>query len=88
MGSKRKKLNESNIENKTKKKLLDLIGKGVSQRTIALQFGVAKSTVENINKNREAMLKSWEENCSNERKRKLHKTDNEVVNFITLQFFF
>jgi transposase len=27
-----------------------LIGKGVSQRTIAVQFGVAKSTVGNIKK--------------------------------------
>jgi hypothetical protein len=29
---------------------------------IAVQFGVAKSTVENNGKNREAMLKAWEEN--------------------------
>jgi hypothetical protein len=82
MGSKRKKLNELNI----KKNVLDLVDKGVSKPT-AVQFGVAKSTVGNINKNRDAILKSLEENCSNERKRKLRKTDNEAVNLITLQFF-
>jgi hypothetical protein len=52
-----------------------------------VQFGVAKSAVGNINKNRDAILKSWDENCSNERKQKLHITDNEAVNLITLQFF-
>jgi hypothetical protein len=39
--------------------------KSVSQRTIAVQFGVTKSTVGNINKNRDAILKSWEETCFN-----------------------
>jgi hypothetical protein len=34
-----------------------------------VQFGVVKSTVENI-KNREVILKAWEENYSNSRKRK------------------
>jgi hypothetical protein len=33
------------------------------------------------------MLESWEQNCSNEKKRKLRNTDNEVVNLITLQIF-
>jgi hypothetical protein len=64
-----------------------LIDKGVSHRTTAVQFGVAKSTIGNINKNRDAIMQSWEQNCSNERKRKLRKTDNEAVNLITLQFF-
>jgi hypothetical protein len=32
-----------------KKEVLDLIDKGVSQRTIAVQFIVVKSTVGNIN---------------------------------------
>jgi hypothetical protein len=52
-----------------------------------VQFGVAKSTVGNINKNRGAILKAWEENCSNERKRKLRRTDKENVNAVTLPFF-
>jgi hypothetical protein len=64
-----------------------LIDKGINQRAIAVQFGVARSTIGNINKNRDAILKSCEENCSNERKRKLHKTDNEAVNLIALQIF-
>jgi DNA invertase Pin-like site-specific DNA recombinase len=49
-------LNEVNMEKK--KEVLDLIDKGVSERTIAVQFGVAKSTVGNINKNRDAVLKA------------------------------
>jgi DNA invertase Pin-like site-specific DNA recombinase len=69
MGSKRKRLNGLNMEKK--KEVLDLIDKGVSERTIAVHFGVVKSTVGNINKNRGAILKAWEENCSNERKQKL-----------------
>jgi hypothetical protein len=35
-----------------------------------VQFGVVKSTVENIKKKREVILKVWEENYSNNRKRK------------------
>jgi hypothetical protein len=58
MGSKRKKLNELNIEKK-----LDFIDRGVSEPT-AVQFSVAKSTVGNIKKNRNAILKSWEGNFS------------------------
>jgi DNA invertase Pin-like site-specific DNA recombinase len=46
MGSKRKRLNDLNMEKK--KEVLDLIDKGVSQRKIAVQFSVAKSTVGNI----------------------------------------
>jgi transcriptional regulator with XRE-family HTH domain len=48
--------------------VLNLIAKGVSQRAIAVQFGVAKSTIGNIDKNREAILKAWEENFDSERK--------------------
>jgi IS30 family transposase len=70
-----------------KKEVLDLIDKGVSQRAIAVQFGVAKSTVGNIKKNRDSIMKAWEENCSNERKRKLGRTDNENVNSVTYSFF-
>jgi DNA invertase Pin-like site-specific DNA recombinase len=69
-----------------KKEVLDLIAKGVSQQAITVQFGVAKSTIGNIYKNREAILKIWEENCDSERKLKLQKTDNAAV-IITLQSF-
>jgi hypothetical protein len=48
--------------------VLDLIAKGVGQRSIAVQFAVAKSTIGNISKNRETILKVWEENCDSERK--------------------
>jgi FixJ family two-component response regulator len=46
MGSERKRLNELNMEKE--KEVLDIIDKGVSQRKIAVQFTVAKSTVGNI----------------------------------------
>jgi hypothetical protein len=38
--------------------VLHLIAKGVDQRAIAVQFGVAKSTNGNIGKNRQAILKA------------------------------
>jgi hypothetical protein len=38
-------------------------------------------------KHRSTILKAWEEKCSNERKRKLRRTDNENVNAVTPQFF-
>jgi hypothetical protein len=50
-------------------------------------FGVAESTVGNVNKNRAAILKVWEENCGNERKRKLRRTDSKNVNAVTIQSF-
>jgi hypothetical protein len=59
--------------------------KVLSQRKTAVLFIVVKSTVGNIN--RSIILKAWEENCSNERKRKLRRTDNENVNDVTPQFF-
>jgi hypothetical protein len=85
MSSKRKTLNEFHIKNK--RKVLGLIGKDVSQRTFAMQFGVAKSTTGNINKNRDAILKFWKENCSNGRERKLLKTDNEAFISSLYDFF-
>jgi transcriptional regulator with XRE-family HTH domain len=68
-----------------KKEVLDLIDEGISQRTIAVQCGVAKSTAGNIKTG--ATLKAWEENYSNERKRKMRRTYNEDVDAVTLQFF-
>ena len=70
-----------------KKEVLDLIDRGVSERTVAVQFGVAKCTVGNIKKRGGPILEVWEENCNNERKQKLRRTDNENVNAVTLQFF-
>jgi hypothetical protein len=70
-----------------KKEMLDSIDKGVCQRTTAVLFGVAKSTVGNNNRNRGAILKASEDNCSNERKSKVRRSDNKNVNAVTLQFF-
>jgi DNA invertase Pin-like site-specific DNA recombinase len=85
MGSKRKRLDELNMEKR--KEVLDLIGKVVSQRKTAVQFGAATSTVGNIKQKQGPILKDWEENCSNGRKRKLRRTDNENGNAVTLQRF-
>jgi DNA invertase Pin-like site-specific DNA recombinase len=71
MCSKRKKLNEFTTE--SIKEVLDLIAKGVGQRAIRVKFGVAKSTIGNIGKNREAILKAWEENCDSERRKNYEK---------------
>jgi len=51
--------------------VLELIDKYLCQQTTEVQFGVAKSTVGNINKNRGAILRAWEETSNNKRKQKL-----------------
>jgi hypothetical protein len=51
--------------------VLDLIDKYLCQQITEVQFGVAKSTVGNINKNRGTILKAWEETSSNKREEKL-----------------
>ncbi|XP_033222825.1 tigger transposable element-derived protein 6-like [Belonocnema kinseyi] len=63
MGTKRKKTIELTIE--MKKKVLDLIDKGDSQRKSAEAFSIANSTVGNISKNRSEILRAWNENCCN-----------------------
>jgi hypothetical protein len=60
VGSKLK--SELNVTHK--KAVLSLRETDVSQRTTAQQFGVATSTVGNVNKNRNMILKAWEENCT------------------------
>jgi hypothetical protein len=60
MSSKWKKLKEFTV--KHKKEVLDLIDKGVSQWTIAVQFDFAKSLIGNINENTFVILKAWEGN--------------------------
>ena len=83
MGSKRKRLNELHMEKKNE--VLDLIDRGVSERTVAVQFGVANCSAGN-KQNRGTVLKAWEENRSSDRQRKLRRTDNDNVNAVTLQF--
>jgi hypothetical protein len=81
MGSKRKRLNELHMEKKNE--VLDLIDRGVSERTVAVQFGVANCSAGN-KQNRGTVLKAWEEHCSSDRQRKLRRTDNDNVNAVTL----
>lgn len=60
----KRKLVELSIDKK--KEVLDLIARGSSQRKLADQFGVAKSTIGNIAKNKDSIVNSWLGNCSNE----------------------
>jgi hypothetical protein len=79
MDSKWKKLEKLNIRNKKGFRL-------ERQRSADIFCAVwsGEVAVGNINKNRDVMLRPWKENCSNEIKWKLCRTDNEAVNFITL----
>ena len=61
--------------------------KGDSQRKLAEQYGVSKTTIVNIKKNEPSIINSVENNCSQNRKRKMRKTENEEVNNIMLEFF-
>ena len=42
-----------------KKLVLDELGKGRSHRSIAADFGISKTTVGNILRNRESVLSTW-----------------------------
>jgi len=48
---------------------------------------MSKMTVANIKKNEHSIINSVESNCSQYRKQKIRKTENEVVNNIMLEFF-
>ena len=61
--------------------------KGESQRKLAEQYGVSKTTISNIKKNEHSIINSVESNCSQNRKRKIRKAENEEVNNIMLEFF-
>ena len=63
------------------------IQKGESQRKLVEQYGVSKTTIANIKKNEHSIINSVESNCSQNRKRKMRKTENEEVNNIMLEFF-
>jgi len=67
--------------------VLDLIDKYLCQQTTEVQFGVSKSTVGNINKNRGTILRAWEETSNNKRKQNLRRTDNENINAVIPQSF-
>ncbi|XP_021918580.1 uncharacterized protein LOC110829301 isoform X3 [Zootermopsis nevadensis] len=60
-----------------KKLVLDELGKGRSHRSIAADFGISKTTVGNIFKKREAVLRTWRTNANSNhiyRKRKSRRT--------------
>ncbi|XP_044597489.1 tigger transposable element-derived protein 6-like [Cotesia glomerata] len=84
MGVKRK---YTELDIVKKKKIVDLLEQKVSQRNIAIQFGISKTTVVNIGHNKDLILKMWNNNCSGDRKRKLRKTEFEGVNLGVLKFF-
>ena len=70
-----------------KSEVLLRIQKGESQRKLAEQYGVSKTTIANITKNEHSIINSAESNCSQNRKRKMRKTENEEVDNIMLEFF-
>ena len=70
-----------------KSEVLLCIQKGVSQRKLAEQYGVSKTTTADIKKNEHSSINSVESNCSQNRKWKMRKTENEEVNNIMLEFF-
>ena len=59
----------------------------MSQRKLAEQYGLSNTTTVNIKKNEHSIINSVESNCSQNRKRKMKKTENEEVNKIMLKFF-
>ena len=70
-----------------KSEVLLRIPKGESQRKLAKQYGMSKTTIANIEKKEHSIINSVESNCSQNRKRKMRKTENEEVNNIMLEFF-
>lgn len=61
-----------------KKEVLDLLDKGVSQRKVAEQFDISKTSVNNIARRKLEILKASEEN--GDRKRRIRATPNDVIN--------
>lgn len=65
-----------------KKLVLDELGKGRSHRSIAADFGISKTTVGNIYKKRETVLRTWRTSANRNhiyRKRKSRRTTNEEL---------
>jgi len=83
--AKRKLQTELSLQQKSE--VLLRIQKGESQRKPAEQYGVSKTTIVNIKKNEHSIIDSVASNCSQNRKRKMRKTENEEVNNIMLEFF-
>lgn len=62
-----------------KKYVAALIAKGVSQRKIAAEFDIS-TTVIKIKINKSEIDNAWENNCCDERKRKMRKIGNDRIN--------
>ena len=83
--AKRKLQTELSLQQKSEALLR--IQKGESQCKSAEQYGVSKKTIANIKKNEHSIINSVKSSCSQNRKRKMRKTENEEVNYIMLEFF-
>ena len=70
-----------------KSEVLLRIQEGESQRKLAEQCGMSKTTIVNIKKNEHSIINYVESNCSQNRKWKMRKTENEEINNIILEFF-
>lgn len=82
--STRRKYTELDIDKKME--IIALIDKKVSQRALAQQFAISKTTVMNIGKNKKQILEMSREKFSRKRKRKVRKTYNEPVNSAVWKF--
>jgi transcriptional regulator with XRE-family HTH domain len=71
----------------TESEVLLHIQKGESQRKLAGQYGVSKTTIANIKKNEHSIINSVDSNSSKNRKREMRRTENEEVNNIRLESF-
>jgi transcriptional regulator with XRE-family HTH domain len=82
--AKRKLQMELSLQQKSE--VLQRIQKGESQSKLAEQYGVS-NTIVSIKKNEHSIINAVESNSSQNRRRKIKKTENEEVNNIILEFF-
>jgi len=78
---------QTELSLRQKSEVLLRIQKGESQCKLAEQYGVSKTTIANTKKNEHSVTNAVESNCSQNRKWKMRKTENEEVNNIILEFF-
>jgi hypothetical protein len=78
---------QTDLNLQQKSEVLLRIQKVESQCKLAEQYGMSKTTIANIKKNEHSIINSAESSCSQNRKRKMRKTENEEVNNIMLEFF-
>jgi hypothetical protein len=83
--SAQRKLVELSIDKK--KEILDRLESGTTGTDLAKEYGVAKSTISAIKKNRDMILLSWQNNCSSERKRAIRSDDANNLNSKMMDFY-